>query len=72
MIALNWGTPTPAIILVVQIEPGPIPIFIASTGSFMRSLAASLVAIFPAIICMLFFTIFLKPFIVFITLSECA
>ena len=30
IIADNCGTPTPAIILVVQILPGPIPTFIAS------------------------------------------
>ena len=47
-IALNWGTPIPATNLVVQIEPGPIPILIISTPNFIRNFAASGVAIFPA------------------------
>lgn len=40
-IAVICGTPTPAIILVVQIDPGPIPTFIASTLQSIRSIAAS-------------------------------
>ena len=45
--AVNWGTPTPATILVVQIEPGPIPTLIASAPNLIKSLAASGVAILP-------------------------
>jgi hypothetical protein len=47
-IALSCGTPIPAINLVVQIDPGPIPTLITSTPSFIKNLAASVVAIFPA------------------------
>ena len=36
-IAENCGTPTPATTLVVQIEPGPIPIFTASTPAFIKA-----------------------------------
>jgi len=46
----------------VQIEPGPIPTFIISTPSFIKNLAASAVAIFPAqsVVCFdFFFLIFL-------------
>ena len=39
----------PAIILVVHIEPGPIPTLIESAPSFIKSLAASEVATFPTI-----------------------
>ena len=39
--------PTPVTILVVQIEPGPIPTLITSTPALIKSLAASFVAIFP-------------------------
>ena len=46
-IAESWGYPTPAITLVVQIEPGPIPTFNASAPILTRYLAASNVAIFP-------------------------
>ncbi len=48
-IAVICGTPTPAIILVVQILPGPIPTFTQSAPAFTRSRAASAVAILPAI-----------------------
>ena len=48
-IADNWGTPTPATTLVVQIDPGPIPTLIPSTPNFNKSNAASAVAIFPTI-----------------------
>ena len=47
MIAVIWGTPIPATILVVQIEPGPIPTFIISAPELYNFLAASPVAIFP-------------------------
>ena len=42
-------TPTPATIRVVQIEPGPMPTFTASTPADTRSRAASAVAILPPI-----------------------
>ena len=45
----NCGTPTPATILVVQIEPGPMPTFTALTQHQLMLFAASAVAIFPAI-----------------------
>ena len=38
----------PATNLVVHIEPGPIPTLIISTPKFIKNLAASGVAIFPA------------------------
>ena len=44
------GTPTPATIRVVQIEPGPIPTFTPSAPANISASAASAVAIFPAII----------------------
>ena len=60
-IAVNWGTPTPATILVVQMEPGPIPTFIASAPSLIKSFAASGVAIFPTTMGnLIFFRIFLN------------
>ena len=46
-IAVICGMPIPAIIRVVQIEPGPIPTLTASTPAFASSTAASAVAIFP-------------------------
>ncbi|KAF5036557.1 hypothetical protein DSECCO2_573810 [anaerobic digester metagenome] len=46
-IAETCGTPTPATILVVQMEPGPMPTFSPSTES-TRAPAACLVAMFPA------------------------
>ena len=50
-IAVSCGTPTPATTLVVHIDPGPIPTLIASAPALIRSLAASSVAMLPAIIC---------------------
>ena len=47
--AVNCGTPTPATILVVQIEPGPIPTFTQSAPASIKSLVASAVATLPAI-----------------------
>ena len=47
-IALNCGTPIPATSLVVQIDPGPIPTLRISTPNFIKNLAASAVATFPA------------------------
>ena len=53
------GTPIPATILVVQIEPGPIPTFIISAPELYNSLAASPVAMFPTQI-VIFLSIFFK------------
>ena len=50
MTAVICGTPTPAMTLVVQIEPGPIPTFTASAPALMRSRVASAVAMLPATI----------------------
>ena len=49
-IAVSWGTPTPAIIRVVQIDPGPMPILTASTPASIKACAPSAVAILPPII----------------------
>src|SRR5690606_577072 len=43
------GTPTPATMRVVQIEPGPIPTLTASAPALTRSSAASAVAMLPPI-----------------------
>ena len=43
------GTPIPAMIRVVQIEPGPIPILTPSTPASIRSLAPLAVPTLPAI-----------------------
>ena len=48
IIAEICGTPIPATILVVQIEPGPIPTLIMSAPELYNLIAASPVAIFPA------------------------
>ena len=48
-IAEICGTPIPAIILVVQIEPGPIPTLIPSAPALTNSKAPSGVATFPPI-----------------------
>ena len=48
-IAVTCGTPMPDTILVVHIDPGPIPTFIASAPAFIRNSAAAAVAIFPTI-----------------------
>ena len=47
--AENCGKPTPATILVVQMEPGPIPTFTPSAPFSTKYLAASGVAMFPTI-----------------------
>jgi len=49
MMAVIWGTPTPATILVVQIDPGPIPIFTPSTPALISSSAPLPVPTLPAI-----------------------
>ncbi len=51
MIAVSCGTPTPATIRVVQIEPGPIPTFTPSAPASISALVASAVATLPAITC---------------------
>ena len=47
--AVTWGTPIPVTILVVQIEPGPIPTFIPSAPASTSALAPSPVATLPPI-----------------------
>ena len=51
MIAVSCGTPTPATMRVVQIDPGPIPTLIASAPASISACAPSLVAILPAMTC---------------------
>ena len=61
------GTPTPATMRVVHMEPGPIPTFTASAPASTSARAASAVAIFPAITCwsphlaLIFSTIAMTP-----------
>ncbi len=45
--ALSWGTPTPAMMRVVHIDPGPMPTLTPSAPFSARKRAASPVAIFP-------------------------
>ena len=49
--AVSCGTPTPATMRVVQIEPGPMPTLTASAPASMSALVASEVATLPAMIC---------------------
>src|ERR1700722_9179597 len=49
--AVNCGTPTPATIRVVQMLPGPMPIFTASTPASINARAPSGVATLPAMTC---------------------
>ena len=49
-IAVICGTPTPAMMRVVQIDPGPMPTLTPSAPAWTRSLAASAVAMLPAMI----------------------
>ena len=49
--ALICGTPTPATIRVVQIEPGPIPTLTPSAPASTNANAAAPVAILPPITC---------------------
>ena len=49
IIAVICGTPIPAIILVVQIEPGPIPTFTPSAPASLKAIAPSAVATLPPI-----------------------
>ena len=46
-IAVTWGTPIPATIRVVQMEPGPIPTLRPSAPWAIKSSAASRVAMLP-------------------------
>jgi hypothetical protein len=48
MIAVICGTPTPATIRVVQIEPGPIPTLTASAPASISARVAAAVATLPA------------------------
>ena len=49
--AVNCGTPTPATTRVVQMLPGPMPIFTASAPASISARAPSGVATLPAITC---------------------
>src|SRR3954466_10857467 len=51
LIAVSCGTPTPATMRVVQIEPGPTPTFTALTPASMSALVAPAVATLPATSC---------------------
>ena len=51
MIAVSCGTPTPATMRVVQIEPGPMPTLIASAPASISACAPSCVAMLPAMTC---------------------
>ena len=55
IIAEIWGTPIPATIRVVQIDPGPIPTLITSAPELYNLFAASPVAILPTQIGILLF-----------------
>ena len=48
MIAVSCGTPTPATMRVVQIEPGPMPTLTASAPASISAFAPSAVATLPA------------------------
>ena len=54
MIAVSCGTPTPATMRVVQIEPGPMPTLMESAPASISALAPSAVAILPATTCTAF------------------
>src|SRR5690554_1920793 len=47
MMAVSWGTPTPATTRVVQMEPGPMPTFTASAPASAKYLPPSAVATLP-------------------------
>ena len=49
--AVSWGTPTPATMRVVHIDPGPMPTFTASAPASISALVPSAVATLPAITC---------------------
>ena len=67
--AESCGTPTPATTRVVQMEPGPMPIFTASAPASISAFTASGVATLPATICTLL-DIFLMRVTWLMTLSE--
>ena len=48
---MSCGTPTPATMRVVQIEPGPMPTLMASAPASISALAPSAVATLPATTC---------------------
>ena len=48
MMAVSCGTPTPATMRVVQIEPGPMPTLTASAPASISARAPSAVAMLPA------------------------
>ena len=54
MMAVSCGTPTPATMRVVQIEPGPMPTLIESAPASISALAPSPVAMLPATTCTAF------------------
>ena len=60
MIAVSCGTPTPATMRVVQIEPGPMPTLTASAPASISALAPSRVATLPAITCTAFDSFFTR------------
>src|SRR6266567_1473860 len=49
--AVTCGTPTPATMRVVQIEPGPMPTLTPSTSALMSAVVPSAVATLPATSC---------------------
>ena len=49
--AVSCGTPTPATMRVVQIDPGPIPTLTASAPASISAMVPSAVATLPAITC---------------------
>ena len=51
MMAVSCGTPTPATMRVVQIEPGPMPTLTASAPASISALVPSAVATLPAMTC---------------------
>ena len=51
MMAVSCGTPTPATMRVVQIEPGPMPTLTASAPASISACAPSAVATLPAMTC---------------------
>ena len=53
MMAVSCGTPTPATIRVVQIEPGPMPTLMESAPASISAWAPSAVATLPATTCTL-------------------
>ena len=58
---MSCGTPTPATIRVVQIEPGPMPTLTASAPASISALAPSRVATLPAITWTAFDSFFTRP-----------